>query len=70
MQITSNTVEQFFESFQSALENTGVSFRTETENQTNLLSIDFDNIKLYNPPTADFVKFKYSGTIIYRFFCR
>ena len=68
MQITSNTVEQFFESFQSALINAGVSFRTETENQKKLLSIGFDNIKLYNPPTADFIKFKYSGSIIYRFF--
>ncbi len=74
MQAPSPLTEQLFLSFQSILDDKYVPFSRESsysrrnDDPSKEVRITLDEIKLYNPPTADLIMFKHAGQIIYRFF--
>lgn len=74
MESKQQKIEQIFGAFKTDLDKNSISFSDGTsffdkkERQAKKILIDLEDLKLYNPPTADLIMFKYFGKLSYRFF--
>lgn len=66
--LVQNNIESIYSLFQKSLVENNVLFSMESGVRTKTISMDIDKLKLYYPQTSDFIMFKHSGKIFFRFF--